>query len=75
MTGSFPLTRPSSNYLPCHSFSLFSFVTSSVTFLLDVAAVKRQRENIIDRETEVVTRSCREGGLKSLRKLRPESSH
>ena len=44
--------------LPCLSFPLFSFVTSSVTFLLDVAAVKRQREHIIDRGMEAITSSC-----------------
>lgn len=52
-----PIDQTLLQLLPCLSFPLFSFVTSSVTFLLDVAAVKRQCENIIDRGMEVITSS------------------
>lgn len=53
-----PIDQALLQLLPCLSFPLFSFVTSSVTFLLDVAAVKRQGEHIIDRRMEVITSSC-----------------
>lgn len=43
-----PLTRPFIQLLPCLVFTLFSFVTSSVTFLLAVAAAKRQAGHISD---------------------------
>lgn len=41
-----PTDRTLLQLLPCLSFPLFSFVTSSVTFLLDVAAVKRHSVSI-----------------------------
>lgn len=41
------IDQPLLQLRPCLSLPLFSFVTSSVTFLLDVAAVRRQRVSML----------------------------
>lgn len=64
-----PLTKPSFNYFLVSP--QFLFVTSSVTFLFDVAAVKRQGEHIIDRSMEVITSSCLGESFSPPRKPRP----